>query len=250
MGNKRRWAPRLDAAVEAKIRECILDPRNEGLSAPAILNKLSTDPDVADRRAAGNRSISERTIRDRISRLRPPDNSGPWTLADPDATPEDAALVLPVLAEAIDWSGGHLHRFSKAVVRWIVKVRVAAPDLPVSWALKVAEEYRAAEERGDSEELEGLDQMLAFTPWRDSYYYRRYLQAVNMLHPNEWFVLFGVAEDGESEIVADAYFPGTEGVMIASVCWSRQKENQLLVARVVGDILAEEEHHDQPTRER
>ncbi len=246
MGNKRRWAPRLDPAVEARIREYILDPRNNGLSAPAILDKLSTDPEFAERLAAANKSISERTIRDRINRLRPPDTSGPWSMADAD--PEDAALVLPVLAEAIEWSGGHSRRFSKAVARWIVKVRVAAPDLPVSWALNVAEAYRAAEERSDGEELESLDQMLAFAPWRDSYYYRRYQQAFNMLYPEQWFH-FEVTANGEHSFAVSGS-PGAEGVIIASACWSRQKENQLLVARALRDIRAEEEHHEEPTRER
>jgi hypothetical protein len=38
------------------------------------------------------------------------DTSGWWTLADAD--PDDAALILPVLAEAAEMSGGRWQRFS------------------------------------------------------------------------------------------------------------------------------------------
>jgi len=162
-----------------------------------------------------------RTVERAVARVVTPDTSGPWwSLAH--ARRYDAALILPVLAEAIEQSGGRWQRFSKDLAKWIVKVRVAAPDLPVSWALNVAQAYRAAKEESDTEELEGLDQMLAFAPWRDEDHNRRYLRAVDMLHPEGWFLHFGLVQNGESEFAHGYYSPGTKGVLIASIGWSRQ----------------------------
>jgi hypothetical protein len=103
-----------------------------------------------------------RTVERYVAKILPPEAGARWSMADAD--PEDAALVLPVLGEAILQSKGHWRRFGVELARWIIKVRRAAPDIPPLWALYVAEAYRANEQLDEA--LESLDQMLALAPWR------------------------------------------------------------------------------------
>jgi hypothetical protein len=141
----------------------------------------------------------------------PPDPSGPWSLADAEVDPDDAALVLPVLAEVIERSGGRWQQFSKDLAGWIVKVRVAAPDIPPRWAFTVAQSYQAGEKH--KEAVDGLDQMLGFAPWRDKAHVRRYFLAVKMLHP-EWRTHVEIAANGKPDYPM-LYSRAADGFVIA-----------------------------------
>jgi hypothetical protein len=155
-----------------------------------------------------------RTVQRIHRKAMPPDTSDPWSLADPEGNPEDAALILPVLAAATEESGGRWQRFSKDLAGWIVKVRVAAPDIPPLWAFSVAMAYWSGEKHKEAVDVEAFDQMLAFAPWRDKAHLRRYFLAVNMLHP-EWFTRFEIAKNGEPAFTL-SYIPAAEAVVIAS----------------------------------
>ena len=167
----------------------------------------------------GHKLPDLRTVQRIHRKAMPPDTSGPWSLADAD--PDDAALVLPVLAAAIERSGGRWQRFTQDLAGWIVKVRVAAPDMPPLWAFSVAQAYQAGQKH--KEAVDGLDQMLAFAPWRDKVHFRRYVQAVNMLHP-EWFTHFEIAENGEPAFTMSV-IPDAESFMMASVYSQDQEED-------------------------
>ena len=65
---------------------------------------------------------SDRTIQMIVKEARPPDPSGPWSLAD--AEPRDVALVLPVLAAVVGKSQGRQH-VTRAEAKWVVKLRSA-----------------------------------------------------------------------------------------------------------------------------
>lgn len=142
-----------------------------------------------------------------------------------------------MLADAIERGRGHWQRFSKDLAGWVVKVRVAAPDMPPLWALYIGQEYLVREYR--KEPVEALDQMLGFAPWRGKAQLYRYLRAMNMSHPS-WF-----KESIESlgPLASEAAFPdplwaflgpvhqhvlrgepGAVGVLVALECWEAQEE--------------------------
>ncbi len=110
-----------------------------------------------------NGNISLRTIQRRIVELVPP--PGPaWTLAAPDWG--KAELVLPVLAEVIERSEGRVREISRDLAKWIVRVRRAAPTIPLWDAYELAVAYqRSAQGAKGALPLAALDAYLAFRPW-------------------------------------------------------------------------------------
>jgi hypothetical protein len=73
----------------------------EGLSGPEIRRSLEGDMEFADKRALP----SVRTIQDLAREVARPADSTLWTLAAQAEDPDDAALVMPVLAELVGRSG-------------------------------------------------------------------------------------------------------------------------------------------------
>jgi hypothetical protein len=86
------------------------------------------------------------------------DDSTPWSLAS--ATPDEAAVVMPVLGALLAESAALLRRFpddprvaamarsrrlTAGLAKWLVKVAAAAPTLPSYEQFLVAREHRAAE---------------------------------------------------------------------------------------------------------
>jgi hypothetical protein len=104
----------------------------------------------------------------RIARAaRPPAPATPGDAWNPKGAGEgEAMLVLPVLAEVIERSRGHIRTFSRDLAEWIVAVRRAAPTLPPWEAYELSVEYLRAErgERG-ALPMSALDAYLAFHPW-------------------------------------------------------------------------------------
>jgi len=200
--------PRMDGDVEQEIRRLAL----MNWTAAQIFRELGKREDFK------GRLPQERTMRRAVRWYRPDDTSGWWSVADDDTDPEDAELVLPVLAAAIEWSKGTVARFSKGEARWIVKVRKAAPDIPPVWAFQVAFSYWWQKCR--DEPTENLDQMLAYAPWRGKSHLHRYLQATRYFHP-DWFAPFGV--DATVPLIqllhAVSSKPASLGLIVALGCW-------------------------------
>lgn len=205
---KRAGRPRIDSRVRAAIRQLCDSPKTSWVSPVDIHRLLKGRADCKDR------VPSLRSVQREVSKCRPPE-TGWWSLADGDADPDDAALVLPVLAETIEASGERWQRFGKDLAGWIVKVRVAAPDIPPLWAFSIATAYRGQK---DADSAAGLDQLLAFAPWRGRTEFHRYLRAAFMLHP-DWFDHFEVAENGEPTFSL-SYKPAVEGILIACMYYS------------------------------
>ena len=105
-----------------------------------------------------------------------------WSLADAD--PDDAALILPVLAELMEQSQGHVSRLYKGLADWIVRIRRAAPDMPVTWSLEVT--LTCWEYARRDESLAGVVEMLAFAPWRGKRQRNHYIKRMVKWH-SEWF---------------------------------------------------------------
>jgi hypothetical protein len=65
----------------------------------------------------------------------------------------------------------------------VEKIRRAAPDLPPDLAWLVAIVYRRfyhlVKEQGADDLIDGLDDYLAFAPWRDDDHFREYKKAVD-----------------------------------------------------------------------
>jgi hypothetical protein len=110
---------------------------------------------------------SRKTIGRIAKAARPPAPTTPgdaWSLKD--ASADEAALVLPVLAEVIERSQGHIRTLPRDLATWIVRVRRAAPTLPPWDAYELGVEYRRAElGMKGALPMSALDAYLAFRPW-------------------------------------------------------------------------------------
>jgi hypothetical protein len=198
----RKGRPRIDGYVERAIWQLA-----RAKWTPAQIYHELRRQQAEEGKFKGRRLPVLRTVERAAAKAVPLDTSGWWSLADAD--PEDAALVLPVLAEAAEMSGGRWRRFSKDLAGWIVKVRVAAPDIPPLWAFSIAQAYRSQNE----ESVAGLDEVLSFAPWRGRGQYHRYLRAAFMLHP-DWFDQFEIGKNGEPSFSL-SFKPAVEGLLIA-----------------------------------
>ena len=107
--------------------------------------------------------VDLRTVQRRVKEYREPiDISDLWTLGDSE--PEDAPLVLEVFAEVAARTQGAV-RIRRATAEWLVRVRRAAPSLPLYMSYSIANEYRRATANNDVKYLRALDTLLAFRPW-------------------------------------------------------------------------------------
>lgn len=104
-----------------------------------------------------------RTIQRMVKEIAPPDLSEEWSLAD--AEPEDARFVLDLLAVLTRVSEGRT-TLSRAMAEWALKVRKAAPSLPIYRTYEFAMEYRRQMEQRES--TRDLDLFLALTPWEST----------------------------------------------------------------------------------
>ena len=110
-----------------------------GYAPTAVLRQLRADEALRDR------VPSLRTIVSMAAELRSTD-AETWTVGEAD--PEDARLVLPVLADLI--RAGQMTSVTRETGRWIAIVRGIVPDLPTIEVLLFASRYQAALARGDS----------------------------------------------------------------------------------------------------
>jgi hypothetical protein len=109
---------------------------------------------------------SLRTVQNIVADLKSPKKSDPWSLAD--AGTDEAALVMPVWREVVEYTQGKVSHLTKAEAEWIVKIRRVAPEL---WpdGLSFWHIYLLAREYVLLTDLKkpttGPDAYLAFAPW-------------------------------------------------------------------------------------
>ena len=119
-------------------------------------------------------------------------------ISDIEATGEDAALILPVLAELIEASGGRLKVISNAKAKWIVRLRHVAGDLPPWTIYEIAHTYMLRHERQDS--TDDLNAFLAFAPWRSEENAKRFNSAVQRLEL-PLYLMFSRHDDGSASLM-------------------------------------------------
>ena len=135
----------------------VIEELAPNFSARAIAEEL-------ERRFERDWYPSRRTIQDVIREVAPPVDVGePWSVATAD--PDEAALVLPVLADLIRGSMGRLNGFGVPIAARVAHIRRAADGIPPTDALRMAARYVRAEEAGAS--TEHLDAYLALEAWDD-----------------------------------------------------------------------------------
>ena len=109
-----------------------------------------------------------RTVENIAREVTPRDTSEAWrlagTLANPPADPDDAAILLPVLAEVHQATEGQVQSVTRREADWIIRIRRAVADLPGWDAYLLARDYLARGER--NEDTADLDWYLVMAPWR------------------------------------------------------------------------------------
>ena len=152
--------------VDKATLDVIEDLAARGLGPTQIKNQLGDD------------APSLRTIQDIVREKSGPDPSGRWGLNDAD--PDDAALILPALADIIQETEGRRAYLTRAQAELIGRIRRVAPELN-GWAVyRLARLYLFREGRGEPpSDIEGF---LAFAPWRSQKQRDAYQRALE----NEW----------------------------------------------------------------
>lgn len=140
--------------VDGKLKETIEILAFRRWKAPAIHAELLKE-------FGKGRTPNLRTIQRWVNKITPEDPTGPWRLADAD-DPDDAALVVPVIAtvgkEVLRWA------LTKREAEWVVRIRKAAPELPIIAVPQVVWTYMVWEQSEWPTEL--LDLVLSARPWR------------------------------------------------------------------------------------
>jgi hypothetical protein len=152
-----RRGRRIDPDVRARIEDLAGLQWTPG----GIAEKLSREPGFE------HRVPSKRTIEAIASPIRRQIRGDTWSFAN--AGPSEARLVLPVLREAIEQSGGKIVSFDVLDAEWIARIVAAAPDIPALSALLRGRAIASIERRAGP--LEGAEQalsiFLAYRPWDD-----------------------------------------------------------------------------------
>jgi hypothetical protein len=151
MAKRRRY---IDGDVLEAIQQLALDQPEW----PAALIQRELDKNLK----FCDRLPTLRTFQMIVKEARPPDPSGPWSLADAEAG--DVALVLPVLAAVVAKTQGSRQHITRAEAEWLVKLRGAYPDLDPWLAYRLARLYMARVDRREA--TVDLDLYLAAAPWR------------------------------------------------------------------------------------
>ena len=157
-----------------EVLEEIAHLAEKGVNAAQITRRLELDARFAD-----GRLPAERTVQDIVRGLAAPrDESGRWTFNEAD--PDDAALILPVLAAVIQETEGRRTYFTRAQAEFIGRIRRLAPELDGFRVYRLARLYLFFEARG--EPARDVEAFLAFAPWRSEEQREAYQRALE----NEW----------------------------------------------------------------
>jgi hypothetical protein len=160
----KRRRPRIDGDVQAAIDALAL----KDWGATQIHKHLERQPDFR------GRVPTPRTIQRRVSELTPRDSTGAWRAQEAD--PDNARLVLDVVAAVVVETMGEKTQFTKAEADRVLWVRKTAPSISPWEAWLIARLYMARDSGG--EETTDLDSVLAFEPWQESRRGRQYFEAV------------------------------------------------------------------------
>lgn len=174
MARKRR---RIDAELHQAIQGGVLNG--------TVTNAAQMYRELAEQ--FPDKEISERTVRDIVNELMPPDPSGPWQ-SGPDNNPQDDALILESMAAWLTRGSGRPWNITRHHARWIAWVRSGWPDLDPLVAIVLAEDYRARCETG--RDCGGLDAFLAFAPWRSQQDFTAFYEANKagrVVHLAAWY---------------------------------------------------------------
>ena len=115
---------------------------------------------------------SLRTVQSIVSELkRRDDTSETWTVAE--ASPAEISLVMPVLHAVAEETSSRTVTMTRDRAEWVLKVRAAAPQLPLWSVYRFAQRYGA----GGDKPVE-LDALLALAPWRSRRARRQFFDAV------------------------------------------------------------------------
>lgn len=128
-------------------------------TAAAIANQLGLE---FEDQAPQPRTIGD-WIRNGIIALSAP--ADPWSMES--GSPDDAVLVLPAIREAIDRSNGFLSGLTTEEARWVVRIRKAAPTIPIASAFMRAQAMARVPARRQGEAIRDLEIFLAYAPWDD-----------------------------------------------------------------------------------
>lgn len=149
---RKRRRRRVDWQVMRRIEEEALAP--VPLAGTAVHDKLVEEfPDTYPSLRTTQLLLNEWRATDGEERA--------WTLSDGD--PEDAALVLPVIA-ALTRRDKESRGVSQQIAMWLVRVRTVAPDMPPLQAFNVAAYYSHAERTGGDTGF--IDTYLSLEAWR------------------------------------------------------------------------------------
>jgi hypothetical protein len=120
-----------------------------------------------------------RTVQNVVKDQKIQDKTAPWSVTDEEFSPEDARLILDVLADVIVYFGER-RVFTKAEAAWVLRIRKLAQGLPFDEVWELALLYMLRDSKGES--TEGLDAMLAFMPWKSKSRCENY----NHAYDQEW----------------------------------------------------------------
>ena len=135
---------------------------------------------------------SERTVRNIVAELMPPDPSGPWQ-PGPGNNPQEDARVLDVWAEYTSRTATSVRGFAwitRGQAHWIAWLRAGWPDLDVITLFVLSLDYRSRRDGG--RDTHDLDSFLAFAPWRSLQAHRRWERAVKQGWVVEPFGFYGM----------------------------------------------------------
>ena len=99
---------------------------------------------------------SLRTIQTMVTELRPPDDSGGWSLSDDS---EEPTFLLAVLGVVVQHSEGRISQLTRGQAEWIERIKRAVPDIPQVTAYWFTRAYMLCE--GKSQDSAHLDMALA-----------------------------------------------------------------------------------------
>jgi hypothetical protein len=176
---KRRRGRRIAPDILDRIAELT----DKGIAATEIYKDLQGDERFANRLPYSVRTI-QNIVRDLTPHLALDER---WSVTQ--ASPEEAAAVLPVLASVITETEGRRQWLTRAEAQWIAKLRLVAPDLLPFETYRLARLYLLRTER--NEPTDDLDTALAYAPWREDQkeVYKRAIQKGWIREPRAVFFL-------------------------------------------------------------
>lgn len=192
----RRRARRIDIDVQLQIERLA----QEGFGAAQILRQIERDhPEWIPRlpvlrtvqRMLEGLAGSPRTRSQSLSTGRTMGNISSedalnvWRIQD--ATREETAIILPVLAAMIEQTNGRRDYLTTLEARWTTLIATGAPDLSPRWVAWLAAKCAVRQLRAGPghDATSPYDKILALAPWRSDDAFQTFAEFVRRAHP-EW----------------------------------------------------------------